>query len=256
MKAPLLFIHGMFLSGRSWAPWVKRFTADGYVCEAPSWPGREGDAAKLRSAPPAVLRTLTLTQVVDQYAAACRASAEKPIVIGHSMGGLVAQILLSRGLARLGVAIDSAPPQGVRSFAFSHLRANAPVLFPGSAPIVPTLASWRYSFWHTGSEAEVGAAFETEVVPESRLVGRGPLGPEAAIDFKAPRPPLLMVAGAQDHIIPPSLNRANAARYAQDVAPTELVELPGRTHYLCGQPGWEEVADRVAKWVTDARTRA
>lgn len=249
MKPRLLFIHGMFLTGRSWAPWVERFTAEGFDCEAPSWPGREGEAAALRASPPAALRELTFTHVVEQFAAACRAKPEKPVLVGHSMGGLVAQVLLSRGLARLAVGIDSAPPQGVRSFALSHLRANAPVLFPGSSPIVPTLASWRYAFWHTGGEAEVGAAFEAHVVPESRRVGRGPLGPEAAIDWKAPRPPLLLIAGEHDTIIPPSLNRANAARYAADVAPTELKELPGRTHYLCAQPGWEEVAGTVSQWL-------
>lgn len=249
MADPVLFVHGMFLTARSWAPWVERFRAAGFAPSATSWPGREGEPAALRASPPAVLRELTLAQVVAQYEAECRALPEKPVVIGHSMGGLVAQILLSRGLARLGVAIDSAPPLGVRTFAFSHLRANAPVLFPGSAPIVPTLASWKYAFWHTGSDAEVSAAFEAQVVPESRRVGRGPLGSEGAVDFAAKRPPLLLVAGELDTIIPASLNRTNAARYDATSAPTELVEMKGRTHYLCGQPGWEEVADEVLGWI-------
>lgn len=244
----IVFIHGMFLTGRSWDPWVRRFEAAGYRCLAPSWPGREGEPAALRANPDVALRTLTLGAVVDQFSALIRTLPSLPIVVGHSMGGLVAQILLSRGLARLGVAIDSAPPRGVSSFAFSHLRANAPVLWPGSSPIVPTLASWRYAFWHTGGEDEVRAAFEAQVVPESRLVGRGPIGPEGAVDFAAKRGPLLMIAGELDHIIPASLNRANAARYATS-APTELIEMKGRTHYLCGQPGWEEVAGEVERWV-------
>lgn len=249
MADPLVFIHGMFLTGRSWAPWVERFERSGYVCTAPSWPGREGEPAALRKSPPLVLRELTLGQVVTQFAEECQRRSEKPVVIGHSMGGLVAQILHARGLARLAVAIDSAPPLGVRTLALSHLRANAPVLFPGSAPIVPTLASWKYAFWHTGSDAEVKAAFEANVVPESRRVGRGPLGRDGAVDFGAKRPPLLLVAGELDTIIPASLNRTNAARYDPSVAPTELVEMKGRTHYLCNAPGWEEVADEVLGWL-------
>jgi pimeloyl-ACP methyl ester carboxylesterase len=249
MADPIIFIHGMFLTGRSWAPWVERFRSNGYVCTAPSWPGRDGEPTALRASPPAVLRELTLTHVIEQYAAECRTHAEKPVVVGHSMGGLVAQILHARGLTRLAVAIDSAPPLGVRTFAFSHLRANAPVLFPGSSPIVPTLASWKYAFWHTGSDAEVKAAFDAHVVPESRRVGRGPIGSEGAVDFTAKRPPLLLVAGELDQIIPASLNRTNAAKYDAKSAPTDLVEMKGRTHYLCGQPGWEEVADEVVSWL-------
>jgi len=239
----------MFLTGRSWAGWTQRFAQLGYHCLAPSWPGRDGDPAELRDAPDPVLRELSLTAVVDQFAAVCRSLPTPPIVVGHSMGGLIAQILLARGLARLGVALDSAPPRGVKSTAWSHLRANAPILWPGKAPIVPSLASWRYAFWHTGSDAEVRAAFDAEVVPESREVGRGPLGPAGAIDFSAARGPLLMVAGELDRIIPAALNKKNAARYHKTAAPTELAVMPGRTHYLCGQPGWEEVADTVARWI-------
>lgn len=256
MKSPILFVHGMFMTGRSWAPWVERFERAGHRCAAPSWPGRDGPAAALRASPDPALRTLTLDAVVDQLASEAQRMGEKPVIIGHSMGGLVAQILLSRGLGRLGVAIDSAPPLGVRSLAWSHLRANAPVLWPGSAPIVPTLESWRYAFWHTGSDDEVRAAFEEHVVPESRLVGRGPIGREGAVDFGAARPPLLMIAGELDHIIPASLNRANAARYDAARAPTTLVELKGRTHYLCGQPGWEEVADTAMRWIDETGARA
>ena len=93
MTDRVLFIHGMFLTGRSWAPWAERFEKHGYACTAPSWPGRDGEPAMLRTSPPSLLRELTLTQVVEQFAVECKARAEKPVVIGHSMGGLVAQIL-------------------------------------------------------------------------------------------------------------------------------------------------------------------
>jgi pimeloyl-ACP methyl ester carboxylesterase len=254
---PVLFIHGMYLTGQSWSRWCDRFSSRGFACSAPSWPGRDGNPAHLREHVDPRLASLTLSDIVAEYEQRARADA-RTIVIGHSMGGLVAQILLARGAAAMAIAIDSAPPHGVRSFAWSHLRANAPVLRPGSAPIVPSLAAWRYAFWHTGSIDEVKQAFDTEVVPESRLVGRGPLGREAAVDFTAPRGPLLMIAGELDRIIPASLNRKNAARYPASSGATELVEMKGRTHYLCGQPGWEEVADTCLTWLdrNAARTPA
>jgi alpha-beta hydrolase superfamily lysophospholipase len=245
----ILFVHGMFMTGRSWAAWHDRFTARGYVCHAPDWPGRAGNPADLRARPDPALRELTLSGVIAQFESTARACAKPPILIGHSMGGLVVQALLSRGAGSLGIAIDPAPPFGVRSFAFSHLRANLPVLWPSRAPIVPTLSPWKYAFWHTGSDEEVRRAFEAEVVPESRLVGKGPLGPEAKIDFTAKRPPLLMIAGELDTIIPASLVRKAAARYDSANAPTEVAEFTGRTHYLCGQPGWEEVADRCVAFI-------
>jgi pimeloyl-ACP methyl ester carboxylesterase len=243
MQRRALLVHGMFMTGASWALWVKRFEARGIEAVAPSWPGREATPGELRRSPPARLSTLTLAEVVAQFEAEARRLGPDLFIIGHSMGGLVTQLLLGRGLGRGGVAIDSAPPQGVRSLALSHLRANAPVLWPGSAPINPSFEQWKYAFWHTASDADAQVMFDREVVPESRLVGRGPLGPEGRVDFSARRAPLMLIAGELDHIIPPALNRANAARYEQAVAPTELVELPGKTHALCGAPGWEAVAD-------------
>lgn len=250
MNETILFVHGMFLTGRSWSRWTERFERAGYTCLAPSWPGREGEASACRATPSPVLSTLTLGQVVDGYAAQIRAMESTPILIGHSMGGLVTQILLSRGLGKVGVAIASAPPLGVRSFALSHLRANAAVLWPGSSPIEQTLASWRWAFWQTGADEEAQAAFDEHVVPESRLVGRGPIGADGAIDFTKERAPLLMIAGGADRIIPASLNRTNAARYDAARAPTDLIEMKGRTHFVCQEPGWEEVADEAAKWIS------
>lgn len=247
--AGIVFIHGMFMTGRSWAPWVDRFTAAGYRCTAPSWPGRDEEPRKARATPDPRLRSLTLAEVVAQFEAVVRAEPSPPALVGHSMGGLVVQMLLARGLGKVGVAIDSAPPFGVRSFAISHLRSNTALLWPSDAPIVPSVHDWKYAFWHTGSDDEVQRAYDAEVVPESRRVGRAPLGPQATIDFAKPRAPLLLVGGELDHIIPASLNRANAARYDKKVAPTEYVEMRGRTHYLCGQPGWEEVADVTQRFV-------
>lgn len=252
MNAPILLVHGMFLTERSWAPWISFLEARGFAVTAPAWPGRERSAAECRAKPDALLRTLTLTELVSRYEAAARAHATPPILIGHSMGGLIVQLLLQRGVGRMGIVLSSAPPKGVSSNAWSHIRSNAPVLWPSSSPIVPSLAAWKYGFWHTASDAEARAAYDEHVVPESRKVGRGPIGSEAAIDFAKPRAPLLFIAAELDHIIPPALNRDNAARYRPEAGKTELIEVPGRTHYLASQPGWEEIADRCVAWIRSA----
>jgi len=248
----ILFIHGMYMTGGSWHRWEDWFRGHGYGTQAPSWPGRDAEPAALRANPPEILSTLTLQDVVDQYADLIRDMDEPPVLVGHSMGGLVVQLLLQRGLGARGVAIDSAPPQGLNSFKWSFLKSNAPVLWPGSAPLRPTPASWKYAFAHTLSDAEAHDAFETYVVPESRLVGKGAATATAKVDFAKDRPPLLLIAGEEDHIIPASLNRKNYDRYSASPAVTEFREFPGRTHWICGMEGWEEVAGAVKDWIASA----
>lgn len=241
----VLFIHGMFMTALTFAPWVQWFERRGWNALAPSWPGRDGSPAASRAAPDPALRTLTLTQLVDRFEGVARALARPPLLVGHSMGGLVVQLLLQRGVGAAGVVLGSAPPYGVRSFAWSHLRANAAVLWPSSAPIVPSFSWFRHAFLHTGPEEVARTEFARHVVPESRLVGRAPLRPESAIDFSRPRAPLLFLSGERDRIIPPALNRRNAARYRPTAGTTVWEPVPERTHFLAGQAGWEELAARA-----------
>lgn len=244
----VLFVHGMFMTGRAFEPWQRWFEARGFTTSSPSWPGRAAPPADARRSPDPVLETLTLTALVDQFEAASRALPEPPLLVGHSMGGLVVQLLLQRGVGAKAVVLGSAPPLGIRSFAWSHLRSNAAVLWPSSAPIVPTLDWFRYAFFHTATADELQRAFEAHIVPESRRVGKGPLGAEAKVDFTKPRAPLLFLSGELDRIIPPSLNEKNAAAYAASAGLTEREVLPGRTHFLMSQPGWEALAERALGW--------
>jgi pimeloyl-ACP methyl ester carboxylesterase len=167
------------------------------------------------------------------------------------MGGLVVQLLLARGLGAAGVAVSSAPPRGVSVPSWSFLKSNWGVINPfvsAEEPIFLSIEQFAYAFVHTLPLAEQRAVYDAHVVPESRLVGRGPLSAMASIDFDKPRAPLLLVAGAEDHIIPAALNRANLKKYARSPAVTDFEEVPGRTHYILGQVGWEEVADRALAW--------
>jgi len=253
MSRSIVFVHGMFVTPRCWDRWVERYQQAGLQCHAPPWPGRDRPIAELRARhPDPELGKLTLPEIVDAYDAFIRALPEPPALIGHSMGGLIVQLLLQRGLGAAGVAIDSAPPKGVSSAKWSFLKSNWPVISPFADKLQPyfmPLSGFIYAFAHTLDAEAQRAAYQQQVVPESRQVGRGPLGAAAKIDFTRPHAPLLLIAGELDRIIPASLNRANHAKYRDPGSVTAYKEFPGRTHYIIGQPGWQEVADFARDWL-------
>jgi pimeloyl-ACP methyl ester carboxylesterase len=253
----IVFIHGLFFTSASWEPWIRRYEAKGYRCLAPEYPSRDHPVETLRkNHPDPVLGRLTLSEVVEGYANAIKALGEKPIIIGHSLGGLIVQLLLQRDMAVAGVAIDSAPPKGVFVPAWSFIRSNWPVINPFASKTEPLLMSFehfQYAFVNTLPLAEQRAIYDTCVVPESRTAALGALSDVAKVDFARPRPPLLFIAGGNDHIIPPALNKANFDKYRgmPGVNVTDFKEFAGRTHYIIGQKGWEEVADYTLVWLTE-----
>jgi pimeloyl-ACP methyl ester carboxylesterase len=249
----ILFVHGLFMTYRCWDAWVARFEARGYHTMALPYPGRDAPVEVLRrNHPDPSLGRLTLGQIVDSYEKAVIAMPEKPIIIGHSMGGLITQILLNRGLGAAGVAIDSAPPGGVLTTKWSFLKANWPMLNPfisGSTPHQMSFEQFQYAFVNGLPLADQRAHYDQQVVPESRHAARGALGKVAQIDFDRPRAPLLLLAGSTDNIIPASLNKTNYQKYQNCPSITDFKEFPGRTHYGMGQSGWEELADFVLGWI-------
>lgn len=253
MATRIVFIHGMFVTPKCWDGWMERFQMAGYSCQAPPWPGRDATVDELRKRhPDATLGQLTLSKIVDAYDALIRSLDAPPVLIGHSMGGLIVQLLIARGLGARGVAIDSAPPKGVVSAKWSFLKSNWPVISPfvkQEEPFLMNLEQFAYSFAHTLPAAEQQRVYTQQVVPESRLVGRAALTPAAYIDFAKAHAPLLFLAGELDHIIPPSLNRANVGKYKHKESITAFREFAGRTHYIIGQEGWTEVADFVKQWI-------
>jgi pimeloyl-ACP methyl ester carboxylesterase len=248
----VVFVHGMYMTPTCWSAWVQRFREHGFRALAPPWPLHDAPPAALRDRhPDPALGKLTLDEVVAEMARTVEAVDEKPLLIGHSMGGLVVQLLLQRQLGVCGVAIDSAPPKGVLSFKWSFLKSNWPVVSPFAnkdQPYLLTLEDFRYAFAHTLSDEALKAAYERDVVPESRRVGNGPTTAAAKIDFTAARPPLLFVAGGADRIIPASLNASNHKKYAASAGITAIKAFPGRTHYTLAQEGWESIADFVLDW--------
>jgi pimeloyl-ACP methyl ester carboxylesterase len=251
----IVFIHGMFMTPLCWEHWVDRFQAKGYRCIAWPWPGRTQPVARQRQLhPDPQLGKLKLRDVVESAASAIKALNEKPALIGHSMGGLVVQLLLQQDLALAGAVIDSAPPMGVFTPAWSFLKSNLPAInpfVPVSRPIEMSLAQFQYAFVNTLPLAEQRAAYDRYVVPESRGVPTQALTAVAKIDFRRAHLPLLITAGGKDHIIPASLCRTNFNRYGQSPSVTEFKLFPGRDHFFIGETGWEELADYVLGWLND-----
>lgn len=254
----VIFIHGMYFTPTSWQSWESYFQGKGYRTLAPAWPGHDKPVAEQRQAhPDKQLASLTLEQVVETYRRVIAGlGGEKPVVVGHSMGGLVAQLLLQEGLVAAGIVIDSAPPKGVLSLRYSFLKSNWPAIKPGASldePIFLSPSEFAYAFVNCLDTAAQGVAYERFAVPESRRVGQAPTSAFARIDFVRPRAPLLFIAGEEDHIIPISLVRSQYAAQAVSPSITDFKSFPGRCHYIVGQPGWEEVADYALAWIDSNR---
>jgi pimeloyl-ACP methyl ester carboxylesterase len=243
----------MYMTPDCWGAWIDLFRANGRVCSAPAWPGRDKPVAVLRrnhSDPE--LGRLTLRAVLDHLSGLLQGMEEKPILIGHSMGGLIVQILLQRGLGSAAVAIHSAPPPGVFSAEWSFVKSNWPHITPFAPrgePIRMSFEQFQYAFVNTLPPEEQRAAYDAFVVPESRRVPAQSLTGIARIDFTQSGPPLLLTAGSADNIIPASLNRRNFSKYRRPGSITEFREFTGRTHFVLGQRNWEEVARFILTWL-------
>ena len=261
MPDTIVLVHGLWVTPRSWENWIDRYQAAGYRVLAPAYPGLEVEVEAL-TADPAPIEALTEAAVVERFADVVQDLERAPILIGHSFGGLVVQILLDHGLGAAGVAIDSVPPQGVRTLPPSQARAAFPVLHnPANrhraVPFTPE--QFHYAFTNTLTEDESAAVYARYHVPApGRFVWDGVLANftpghhGSYVNFRNEnRAPLLLVAGEADHLEPLALQTATAKHYAKSSAVTELKQFPGRSHYIIGQPGWEEVADYALAWAAE-----
>lgn len=249
----IVFIHGMFMTPKAWDKWQAYFQEQGYTTIAPAWPLHDAPIAQQRTAgAQATLGKLTLDEVIESYRKVIKALPEKPIVIGHSMGGLVAQKLLSEGLVSKAVAIDSAPPSGLIVTKWSFIKSNWAVVSPfakADQAYYPTLKDFRYAFANCVPDAESEAMYNDYIVPESRLVGRGTSTKVAKIDFSKPHAPLLVIAGENDHIIPAALNRKNFDKYSNAASVKTFHQFDGECHALIVDKKWKDVATYVESWL-------
>ena len=253
MTNTIALIHGNFVTRRTWEPWVARYSARGYKVVSIAYPGRDKPVKTLKAnRKDAFLRTLDIQATIDHHVQKIRALGEKPIIIGHSFGGLLTQLMVQRDLAAAAVVIDSVAPLGVLALEWSFFRGTWPVLnpFAGSRPYYMSFKHYQYAFGNDQTLAEQRAGYDLDIVPESRRLSRGALFLAAKVDFKRSHAPLLFIAGEKDRLMPASLNRANYERYRRkSPSLVEFKEFAGRGHYsIIGGEGWREVADYALEW--------
>jgi pimeloyl-ACP methyl ester carboxylesterase len=251
----IVLIHGLWMTPRSWEHWIDWYESSGYRVLAPAYPGLEVEVEALR-ADPAPIEALTVPGTVEHLEGIIRELETPPIIMGHSFGGVLTQILLDHGFGAAGVAIDSVPAEGVKVVPLSQIKATFPVLNnPANRHrAVPfTREQFHYAFTNTLSEEESAQVYERYHIPTPGswvwggiLANLMPGHQDTWVNFENnDRAPLLFIAGGEDHIMPASVNKSNAKRYEKSSALTEYKEFPGRSHFTVGQDGWEEVADHA-----------
>ncbi|MCO8255487.1 alpha/beta hydrolase [Haladaptatus sp. AB618] len=251
-----VLIHGAWLTPRSWEGFEEYLSERGHEVIVPAWPGHDRPVEEIR-ADPSPIDGLTLQEIVDHYADVIRDLPEQPVLVGHSFGALIVQLLLDRGFGAAGVAIDTAPPKGVR-LPLSSLRTAWPVLSnPANRNRTVELSfeQFKYAFVNTWPDDDARAAYDRYAVPETGRIffqaGTSSLTPNAAntVDYgNDDRPPLLLVVGERDHTSPPSLSRSINRKYGRSRAVTDLHEFVGRSHLLMVGDGWKEIAEDVERW--------
>ena len=257
-KPPLVLIHGAWLSARSWETFVDYFEARGFDVSAPEWPRKEGDVEQLRASADEI-KGLGLTEIVDHYEQEIAALDEPPVLIGHSFGGLIVELLLDRGLGRAGVAMSPAPPKGILVLPFSSLKAASPALAHPSrwhGIVELTLDEFTYGFVNTFTPEAAAEAYERYAVPETGQIfyeagfANFHLNPPTEVHFKSgDRAPLLIVGAEKDQTVPASLAKKQFEKYQGSDAQTDYVEFEGRPHLMMTADGWEEIAGRIETWI-------
>jgi non-heme chloroperoxidase len=257
-STPVVFVHGLWLLPTSWDRWAELFEKNGYTALTPGWPD-DPDTVAQAKAHPEVFANKSVGDVADHFEDVIRGLKKKPAIIGHSFGGLLAQILAGRGLAKVSVAIDPAPFRGVLPLPISSLRSASPVLknpanYHRAVPL--TYEQFRYSFANAVSEDEAKELYQTFAVPtpgeplfQAAAANFNPWT-EAKVNTKNPdRGPLLILDGEKDHVVPWAIANASYKRQARNKGVTEIVKVPNRGHALTIDHGWQEVADTALSFV-------
>jgi non-heme chloroperoxidase len=257
-SVPVIFIHGLWIHSAAWQPWVELFRSAGYDAMAPGWPG-DSDSVEQTRKNAAAVADKGIDDITNGYLDVIASLPVKPIVIGHSFGGLIAQKLLSMDVAAAAVAIDPGQIKGVKPLPFAQLRSGLPVLSrPGNKKraVALTRKQFRYGFGNAVTEGESAELFDKWAIP-----GPGkPLFEASAANFKRTSPaavdtrtgdrgPLLIIGGGKDHTVPEVVARAAYKLYAGSGAVTDYQVFADRGHSLVLDHGWREIADFTLSWL-------
>jgi pimeloyl-ACP methyl ester carboxylesterase len=253
----VLFVHGAWVTPACWKSFISRYEAQGYHCIAPAWPYLDKPVSELKSHVDPRLADQTIDMLVEHYARKIRELSEPPILVGHSFGGLIVQLLLDRGLGSCGVAIDAGPPSGVLP-SLPALKAALPVLLTWrgwSKLHTMSFKAFSETFANTLPSSELRKTYDEQIVPApGRIYFQAAIGIGNSLTFANPaRPPLLLITGEKDVTSTPSMVRAMYKKHMRSPRPVTLMEFAGRSHWIIAEPGWEEVAEKALQWAEQLR---
>jgi pimeloyl-ACP methyl ester carboxylesterase len=257
----IILIHGFWVTPRSWEDWIARYEAQGFTVHAPAYPGFEVEVEAL-NADPSPIVSVTVPQIIARLEDLISSLDRPPILMGHSAGGVFVQLMLDRGHGAAGVAINSAPTEGVKVIPLSQVKSTFAVLrSPANRhkAVGLTYDQWRYAFTNGFPEEQARALYERYAIPASGgifwdnvLANVIPGHQETWVNYhNDERAPLLFLSGGDDHLMPPKVQRSNAKHYKSKVTTTEVEIIDGRAHLMPSQEGWEEVADRALSWALE-----
>jgi pimeloyl-ACP methyl ester carboxylesterase len=253
LSKSVVFITGTFIGNNCWDEWKTYFESKGYNCLAPAWPHKNALPEELRNAnSDALIASNRLVNIIDFFSAVIYALPEKPILIGHSLGGLVVQLLLQRGLGSSGVAIHSFPPAGINTFKFSFVKAlweSMAFFTPSRETYLVSFRKWKRSFANGMSCEQQKESYYKYAIPESKAVIRDAFKCTVKIDFNNPHAPLLFTSGDRDQIIPTSLNYINYKNYKSGNSITCHKNFKDHGHLVFDLPVWIEEAEYILIWL-------
>jgi pimeloyl-ACP methyl ester carboxylesterase len=255
---PVVFVHGLWLHATSWDQWLDHYRAAGYEPVAPGWPG-DGDTVEETRQHPDRMAGTGIADVVEHYAEIVRAMDTKPVLIGHSFGGLIVEALLGQGLGAAGIAIDAAPIKGVLALPVSALRvASVALRKPANknAAVSLTREQFRYGFGNALTQKESNDLFDQWTIPspgkplfEAASANFAPSSPAKINTANATRGPLLLIGGGRDHTVPLAITRSTRKLYHKSPAITDFQVFEDRGHSLTIDSRWREVADHGLSWL-------
>ena len=246
----IILIHGNFVNDLTWTEWKQYYEQKGYKVYTPANPGHQGTPSELRKNIHPDLTTTGFIDVVNNISNLIDTLPERPLVIGHSMAGMVTLKLVELDKVAAGVSIDGVPPKNVFP-PFQTLKTVLPAFgfFSSRKYFMGSRKWYDYAFFNTISDMEKDSMFEKYAVPESYKVSRQlVLNSYSNINFKKTHEPILFIGGGNDHIFPSSLTKTIAGKYSDSNCKVEIKIFEDKSHFICGEQGWEAVADYILDW--------